>query len=51
MKKILVSMLAAAFLFTLTIGCGDAPKTTPVKEKDAKPADKKEEKKDKDAPK
>jgi predicted small lipoprotein YifL len=44
MNKVLASLLAAAFLFTLTVGCGETPKTTPAKDKD-KPAEK--DKKDK----
>jgi hypothetical protein len=50
MKKILASLLAAAFLFTLTVGCGETKpepkKDTPAKDAPAKDAPKKEDKKD-----
>ena len=36
MKKFIVSMLAVAFLFA--VGCGEAPKPAPAKDKAATPA-------------
>ncbi|NBO93068.1 MAG: hypothetical protein EBV06_12275 [Planctomycetia bacterium] len=43
MKKILTSLLAAAFLLTFTVGCGEEKKPTPAPAKDKKDAAKKEE--------
>lgn len=45
MKKFIVSMLAAAFLLTVTVGCGDTPapkKDAPAKDAPAKDAPKKD---------